>query len=213
MPRPLPPTFYDRDTVQVARDLLGCRVFRRVGKRTLVARVVETEAYAGPHDLACHASKGRTPRTEVLFGPPGRAYVYLCYGLHWMFNAVTEREGHGSAVLFRAVEPVSGFPAGTRTSGPALLSSALRIDRSENRHDLTAGEVLWIEEPDADVGAIASSPRIGVEYAGEWARRPWRFYLPASPHVSGRRRSSPPRSVRSVVEGPAFPGRTRREDR
>lgn len=210
MPRPLPRTFYDRDTVQVARDLLGCRILRRAGGRTLTARIVETEAYVGPHDLACHASRGRTPRTEVLFGPPGHAYVYLCYGLHWLFNAVTEREGHGSAVLVRAVEPVSGFPVGTRTAGPALLSAALRIDRSSNRHDLTAGEALWIEAPDAGVGEIAESPRIGVDYAGEWARRPWRFYVKASPHVSGRRSRGSPRPLQEVVEGPALPAGRRR---
>lgn len=213
MPPPLPRSFYDRDTVRVARDLLGCRVVRRHGGRTLLARIVETEAYAGEHDLACHASRGRTPRTEVLFGPPGHAYVYLCYGLHWLFNAVTEREGHGSAVLIRAVEPIAGFPPGARTSGPALLSAALRITSRQNRHDLTAGEALWIEEPDAPVGAITSSPRIGVEYAGEWATRPWRFYLPASPHVSRARPPAATGTRRRVVEGPAFPGGRSRDRR
>jgi DNA-3-methyladenine glycosylase len=210
MPAPLPRDFYDRDTLEVARALLGCRLVRRTGGQVRVARIVETEAYVGEHDLACHASKGRTPRTEVLFGPPGHAYVYLCYGLHWLFNAVTEREGHGSAVLVRAVEPIAGIPAGTRTSGPALLSTALRISGKQNRHDLTAGGALWIESPDAPVGPIAASPRIGVDYAGEWASRPWRFFLASSPHVSGRRS---PRPSSAVVEGPAFSGRTRGSSR
>ena len=191
--------FYDRDTIQVARDLLGCLLHRVVDGRHYVARVVETEAYVGPHDLACHASKGVTPRTEVMYGPPGHAYVYLIYGLHHCLNAVTQAEGHGSAVLFRALEPVQGFEAGSMTHGPARLTKALSIDRAFNRWDLTRGESLWLSEPDLPRGEIASGKRVGVDYAGEWAERPWRFWLSGNRWLSVK----PRRGERVVVERPA----------
>ncbi len=195
MPDPLPRFFYDRDTLDVARELLGCRLFRRIDGRILVSRVVETEAYVGREDLACHASKGLTPRTEPMFGPAGHAYVYLIYGLHHCFNVVTEAPGSGSAVLVRAVEPLSNSEerASPRMDGPGRLTKALAIDRSWNRWDLTRGEALWIEAPDRPPGPIDSGPRIGVEYAGEWAKKPWRFWLKGSPWIS-----SPPRSARPV---------------
>jgi len=180
---PLPREFYDRETVEVARDLLGCLLVRELEGRLLVARIVETEAYVGPHDLACHASRGITPRTEVLYGPPGHAYVYFVYGMHFLLNAVTEREGHGSAVLFRAVEPLEGFPEGVRTNGPARLTRVLGVDKELNRWDLTVGKRLWIA-PGPRVERVARGPRIGVDYAGLWAREPLRFWEEGNPWVS-----------------------------
>lgn len=203
MSKPLPREFYDRDTVQVAKDLLGCLLYRKVEGRMQVARVVETEAYVGAFDLACHASKGVTPRTEVMYGPPGHAYVYQIYGLHFCLNAVTERPGNGSAVLFRGLEPVEGIEAAVRTDGPARLTRALSIDKGSNRLDLTLGHGLWLAEPDRPRGRIECGKRIGVDYAGEWAEKPWRFWL-ESPHVSVR----PRRRKGTVVEATATSAET-----
>jgi DNA-3-methyladenine glycosylase len=153
-------------------------VTRRVG------RIVETEAYQGPEDLAAHSSRGRTPRTEIMFGPPGHAYVYFIYGFWHCLNIVTEAEGVPHAVLLRALEPVAGIA--DKTWGPGLLCRAMDIDKTLNGADLR-GDVLWLEKP-ADrtrpQPRIARSARIGVDYAGEWARRPWRFYDKDSAYVS-----------------------------
>lgn len=183
MRAPLPREFYDRDTEEVARDLLGCLLVRELEGRRYVARIVETEAYVGPHDLACHASKGITPRTEVLYGPPGMAYVYFIYGLHFLLNAVTDREGHGAAVLFRGLQPLAGFEPDARTNGPARLTKALAIDKEFNRWDLTSGRKLWIESG-TKIERIATGPRIGVDYAGDWAKAPLRFWEEGNPWVS-----------------------------
>jgi len=191
MAHPLPREFYDRDTLAVARSLIGCTIHRRIGRRTLVGRIVETEAYVGPEDLACHASKGKTPRTEPMFGPPGHAYVYFIYGLHHCFNAVTEAPGSGSAVLVRAVEPIAGFEEAARTNGPARLTKAMEIDRGLDRLDLTAGKDLWLEAPTVTAGRIESGPRIGVDYAGDWATRPFRFWESENPWVSVLPRRKP----------------------
>lgn len=186
----------------MAQDLLGCLVHRRQGDRHLVGRIVETEAYVGPHDLACHASKGVTPRTEPMYGPPGHAYIFQIYGLHFCLNTVTEGRGSGTAVLVRALEPVSGLPnpekpvTGSRTDGPARLTKAMEIDRALNRWDLTTGEELWIEAADRPAGIIASGPRIGVDYAGEWAQEPLRFWIDGNRWVSVR----PRRNATSMVE-------------
>lgn len=196
MDKALPRNFYHRDTLEVARDLLGCRLIREVDGHRLVARVVETEAYVGPHDLASHSSRGVTERTRVMYGPPGRAYVYFIYGMHFCLNAVTEAEGHGSAVLLRALEPVEGFPAGARTDGPARLTKALSVNKGQNELDLTQGRHLWFAEPDRPVASIESGMRIGVDYAGEWAEKPWRFWEANSAFVSVR----PRRREKSVVE-------------
>lgn len=182
--------------MEVARDLLGCRLHRVVDGEERVVRVVETEAYCGPGDLACHASRGLTPRTAPMFGPAGHAYVYFVYGMHHCLNVVTEG-GQGAAVLFRAVEPLAGIPGDRRTSGPGLLTKALAIDRSLNEHDLTAGEGLWLEAGDGPAGPVEAGPRVGVDYAGEWAGRPWRFWVAGSPWVSAR----PRRGGTGVVQG------------
>jgi DNA-3-methyladenine glycosylase len=180
---PLPRDFYDRDTALVARELLGMLLAHRVGGELRVGRVVETEAYLGSHDLASHSSRGRTARTEVMFGPPGFAYVYLIYGMHHCFNVVTEPEGKGAAVLIRALEPVRGFEG--NTSGPGRLCKALGIDRTRNGVDLV-GDDLFLSASD-DVGPIevVAGPRIGVAYAGEeWAATPLRFSIRGNRFVS-----------------------------
>ncbi|WP_050726669.1 DNA-3-methyladenine glycosylase [Vulgatibacter incomptus] len=197
---PLPRSFYDRPTVEVARDLLGCVLHRRIGGRHLSGRVVETEAYVGPEDLACHTSKGLTPRTEPMFGSPGHAYVYLIYGLHHCLNVVTEGPGSGTAVLIRALEPLSGLSPEARTDGPARLTRVFEVNRDFNRWDLTSGEELWIEAPDRPREPIEVGKRIGVEYAKEWADAPLRFWLSGNRWVS----VVPRRPRGPVVEAPSL---------
>ena len=152
------------------------------GHLVRAGRIVETEAYLGPRDLAAHSARGRTPRTEVMFGPPGHAYVYFIYGVWHCVNVVTGAPGVPHAVLLRALEPLRGTTE--RSWGPGLLCRAMHIDRRLNGVDLR-GDVLWLEPA---VGSpsprIARSPRIGVESAGEWAQRRWRFFDRASAHVS-----------------------------
>jgi DNA-3-methyladenine glycosylase len=180
--RTLPRAFYDRDTEAVAGDLLGMLLAHRVGGVLRVGRIVETEAYLGPHDLASHSSKGRTARTEVMFGPPGHAYVYLIYGVHHCLNVVTEAEGHASAVLIRALEPVREIEGSTK--GPGLLCRALGIDRRLNGHDLVS-DVLFIAEPDHPGPIeVVARPRVGVDYSGEWAAKPLRFLIRGNAFVS-----------------------------
>ncbi|NJD63281.1 MAG: DNA-3-methyladenine glycosylase [Deltaproteobacteria bacterium] len=176
--------FYDRDTVAVARDLLGKRLVHRSGGIERVGRIVEVEAYLGPRDLAAHSSRGLTERTRVMFGPPGHAYVFLVYGMHSCMNVVTEREGHASAVLLRAVEPVKNIEGNTR--GPGLLCKAMRIDRDLNGRDLSSDDFFIADAPPVEPSAIAKKPRIGVDYAGRWARRLLRFYIRGNPFVSKR---------------------------
>ena len=178
----LPRNFYDRDTVTVARELLGKWLVHRVGDVEFIGRIVETEAYVGPHDLASHSSKGLTERTKIMFGPPGHAYVYLIYGMHHCMNIVTERNGHGAAVLLRAVEPVRNITA--RTCGPGLLCRAMQIDRRLNGCDLLGGD-LFVAATEANrVVKVVKTPRIGVDYAGSWAARHLRFYIKGNPFVS-----------------------------
>ena len=130
----LPRPYYDRDTVLVARELLGKLLVHRAEGVERVGKIIEVEAYLGAHDLAAHSAKGLTARTKTMFGPPGHAYVYLIYGVHHCMNIVTEREGNGAAVLLRAVEPVKNISG--KTNGPGLLCRALDIDRRLNAHDL-----------------------------------------------------------------------------
>jgi DNA-3-methyladenine glycosylase len=174
--------FYDRDTALVARELLGKYLVHVVRGVPRIGRIVETEAYLGPHDLAAHSARGLTERTRVMFGPPGHAYVYLIYGMYFCMNVVTERAGHASAVLLRAVEPVAGV--GGRTQGPGLLCRAMAVDLRRNGCDLL-GDRLFIAAPrDAGAIAVVKRPRIGVDYAGHWARRLLRFYVKGNAFVS-----------------------------
>jgi len=174
MHRVLARSYFNRPTVQVAQSLIGKHLIRSLDGREMVGKVIEVEAYVGPQDKACHASKGRTSRTDVLFGPPGISYVYLIYGMYHCLNVVTEREEFPAAVLIRAIEV-----DGKLIDGPGRLCRAFEIDRSLNRLDMTGGESLWFEDRGAGVsrGEIDRFPRIGVDYAGVWAKKPWRFRL------------------------------------
>jgi DNA-3-methyladenine glycosylase len=180
----LPRAFYDRDTIVVARELLGQRLVHVSNGIERVGRIVEVEAYLGPHDLAAHSSKGRTERTKVMFGPPGYAYVYLVYGLHCCMNVVTEREGHASAVLVRALEPLANVSG--KTQGPGLLCKAMNIDRRLNGHDLVSRDFYVAPPAGGDRVSIVRARRIGVEYAKHWANRLLRFYIKDCPFVSRR---------------------------
>jgi DNA-3-methyladenine glycosylase len=186
--------FYSRPAIDVASDLLGKVLVRRINGRNLAGMVVETEAYAGPHDLACHASKGRTRRTEVMFGPAGFAYVYMIYGFHFCLNVVTDHEGFASAVLIRAIQPLENANVMKKLrgnpereidigSGPGKLCQALSIDKELNGEDLE-GKILWFEDRLFRPQHILTSPRVGIDYAGEYRDKLWRFYIQDNPHVS-----------------------------
>jgi DNA-3-methyladenine glycosylase len=180
--RKLPRIFYDRDAVAVARDLLGKFLVHRSDDVERVARIVEVEAYLGPHDLAAHSARGLTPRTRVMFGPPGHAYVYLVYGMYHCMNVVTEREGRASAVLLRALEPVRSVEG--RTQGPGLLCRAMHIDKRLNGHDLLSDDFYIADDGNRRRLTIVKRPRVGVDYAGHWARRLLRFYIAGNEFVS-----------------------------
>lgn len=184
MQKKLPRSFYDRDTAQVGRELLGKWLVHKIGGIRRIGRIVETEAYLGEHDLAAHTAKGRTARTEIMFGPPGHAYVYFIYGMYFCMNVVTEPTGHGSAVLLRALEPVANLDG--RTCGPGLLCRAMQIDKRLNGHDLLSDDFFIAEtkQPNTQPFTIAKGPRIGVAYARHWARRHLRFYIRGNPFVS-----------------------------
>lgn len=178
----LPRPFYERDTAAVARDLLGKALVLSQDGTKRVGRIVEVEAYIGPEDRACHSSKGITARNRTMFGPPGHAYVYMVYGMHYCLNAVTEAEGHASAVLIRALEPVANLEG--PTNGPGRLCKAMGIDRRLDAHDLTSEDFHVACLDGTGPFPIARRPRIGVEYAGRWAERLLRFYIRGNPFVS-----------------------------
>jgi DNA-3-methyladenine glycosylase len=178
----LPRSFYARDAVTVARALLGMNLVHVMDGVARVGKIVETEAYLGPHDLASHSSKGRTKRTEVMFGPAGHAYVYLIYGIHWNMNVVCARKDVAAAVLLRALEPVMNLTG--RTQGPGLLCKAMGIDKTRYGWDLLSDE-LFVARPKATENIkVVRTTRIGVDYAGAWAARPQRFFIDKNPFVS-----------------------------
>jgi DNA-3-methyladenine glycosylase len=196
----LPLSFYLRpDVVKIARQLLGKVLVTQWQGEYTSGRIVETEAYAGELDRASHASKGRTARTEVIFGEGGRAYVYLCYGIHQMFNIVTNRENKPHAILIRAVEPIEGIDImlkrtgkskadHTLTRGPGNVGRALGFHRSQCGVSMT-GDELFVADDGFRVPAslIGSSPRIGVDYAGAHAEWHYRFFIKGNPYVSGKK--------------------------
>jgi DNA-3-methyladenine glycosylase len=197
--RKLPRDFYAPGTLAIARDLIGMHLVHDDEGTLRVGRIVETEAYMGPKDLAAHSARGRTARTEIMFGEPGHAYVYFIYGFWYCLNIVTASAGVPHAVLLRGLEPISGIS--DKTWGPGLLCRAMNIDRRLNGADLL-GDVLWLERPPGKSKRprITRTTRIGVDYAGDWAKRPWRFFDSASPYVS----TAPAKMRRKL---PAPPGK------
>lgn len=165
----LGPDFFERSALVVARELIGKTLVRKVGRKTISSVITETEAYIGPRDLAAHSSKGRTARTEVMFGPPGRWYVFFTYGIHWMLNVVTGKAGHAAAVLIRGTVAVSG---------PARLAKYFAVDKRLNGLAAHPASGLWIEDQGIVLprGAVRRTPRTGIDYAGPiWAPKPYRF--------------------------------------
>jgi DNA-3-methyladenine glycosylase len=196
----LPRGFYARPVLTVARECLGKLLVHRSPEGEAAGRIVETEAYRGPLDLAAHSARGlRTRRTEVMFGPPGYAYVYLIYGSSWAMNVIAATEGEPHGVLIRAIEPVRGVElmarrrggksAGARelTNGPGKLTQALGITGEDYGRDL-CGDRLFLQEADRPVGRVGRSARINVDYAGAWATKRWRFYERGNRYVSVRPR-------------------------
>jgi len=178
--------FYARSTLTVARELIGARLVRILDGIKLIGLITETEAYISEKDLACHAKAGLTPRTQVMFGEPGHAYVYFTYGNHWMLNAVTEREGFPAAVLIRAIQPIEGAEVMSArrqardTFGPGKLTQALGITKSENNADLTrTASGLWIEAGvKVPNSRVTKGPRVGLNNTPEpWLSKPWRFLI------------------------------------
>lgn len=198
----LPRTFFHRKTIRVAKELLGKYLVVKdtAYGQALVGKIVETEAYCGQNDEACHAHYRKRQSCEVLWGEAGHLYVYLTYGMHWMLNVVTERKDYPSAVLIRAIEPVDGVLVMIQnrnhasrsvnnvglTSGPAKLTQALSINGSFNGEDLENSKRIWVEDRGVKYprSKVCRSPRIGVDYAGQYKDKPWRFFVKGSPFVS-----------------------------
>lgn len=165
--------FFRKPTLSVAKNLLGQILVRKIGKKEIRGIICETEAYIGEKDKACHASRGRTPRSEVLYWDAGHAYVYLIYGMYYCFNAVTEKKDFPSAVLIRGVIP---FGSTGKILGPGRVCKFFKIDKKFHGQDLIGNKSLWFERgPKIPAKKIKKAPRVGVEYAGSWAKKPWRF--------------------------------------
>ena len=196
-------SFYRQSTLKLARQLLGKFLFRRTKSGLYIGKIVETEAYLGEKDLACHSSKGKTKRNAAMFGSPGRAYVYFIYGMHYCLNIVTEEKENPCAVLIRALEPIkisarrnTKFCVPTKqifsvptTNGPAKLCREFKIDKKLNGWNLRSGKRLWIENnPDKNSNKIkiVRAKRIGVDYAGKYKDKLWRFYIKDNQFVSKR---------------------------
>lgn len=178
----LPREFYNRATSMVAQELLGHYLVYRSQGVERVGKIVEVEAYLGQHDLASHTSKGLTKRTATMFGPPGYAYVYMIYGKYYCFNVVTEPPGIGAAILIRAIEPIANITG--RTQGPGLLCRSMMIDKTVNGSDLLSDNLFIAQSQSVQAKHIIAAPRIGIDYAQEWAHELLRFYIQGNPYVS-----------------------------
>lgn len=188
--------FFERNTHLVAKDLLGKILIRRYKNQILSGRIVEVEAYVGEDDLASHASRGRTPRTDIMFGEAGHAYVYFIYGMYFCLNIVTEANGFPAAILIRALEPTAGMNVMHRyrkteklqqlTNGPGKLCQALNITKDLNGVDMTVSNEMFMVDDGFTMPKkmITTSPRIGVDYAGAHAHLPWRYYVRDNAFVS-----------------------------
>ncbi len=190
--------FYERDTITVAKDLLGKILVHESSQGTTTGRIVETEAYRGPEDQAAHSSGGRrTPRNEIMFGQKGHAYVYFIYGLYYCFNITAGNvAGKPEAVLLRALEPIDGKKIMAKrrgdvakklinlTSGPSRLCMAMDISKAQNKIDITSPPLYIREAPTIPKRDIVEATRVGVDYAGEWKNKPWRFYIKENSFVS-----------------------------
>jgi DNA-3-methyladenine glycosylase len=195
--------FFEKPTIWVAKNLLGKYLVRKLGGKNLVAKIVETEAYIGPDDRASHAAFGKTKRCTSMYDKAGTAYVYFIYGMYWMLNIVTEERGKPCAVLIRALEPINTSEVSRRRnttseveelrrlgSGPGLLCRWMKIDGSFNGEDLVKSKRLWIESQCPQKNSVPSvikivaAKRIGVDYAGPWKDKPWRFYIKGNPFIS-----------------------------
>lgn len=194
--KPLPPEFYARDTHMVAQELLGKIMVRRWRNKILSGRITEVESYVGEDDDACHAARGVTARTKIMYGPAGHAYIYLIYGMYYCMNIATERTGFPAAVLIRSLAPAAGIATMKKlrrttklhnlTTGPGKLTQALQITRSLRGEDLTHSHHLFVVDDGYPVTShdITTSPRIGVDYAKHCALYPWRYYLKDSDFIS-----------------------------
>lgn len=184
--------FYNRSTLTVSKDLLGKYLVRKVGKKELAGKIVETEAYIGPKDKAAHTYGGKvTQRNRTVYLEGGRTYIYLCYGINWMLNLTTREKGIPECILIRAVEPSlvgNGDPKGFKslTNGPGKLCRWLRLDKTLDEEDLVKSKKFWLEDRGEGIkkSQIVVSKRIGIDYAGIWAEKPWRFYLKDNIFVS-----------------------------
>jgi len=191
LPERLPRAFFDRQATSVARDLLGTRLVRIESGRRAAGIITETEAYRGEEDLGCHCRAGRTARTQVMYGPPGHAYVYFTYGMHWMLNFVVEAQDYPAAILIRGIVPTEGIdiiaerrgaqPRKHWTDGPAKICQALNIDGRFNGYDLCSAQAdLFVEvgQPVPE-SSVTVGPRVGLNTVPEpWKSVPWRFHIP-----------------------------------
>ncbi len=189
---PYSQSFYEQETEIVARELLGSYMVYSSPEGLLAGRVVETEAYTGPHDPACHSARGKTQRNTVMFGPAGRVYVYLIYGMYYCFNVTTDSLAMPAAVLLRALEPLAGLEIMARRrgtenlrnlcSGPGKLCQALAINKDFNGFSVITGPIRFYPPRSGDkVGPVVAAPRVGITKAADW---PLRYYLEGSPFVS-----------------------------
>lgn len=180
-------SFYTGPTLRVAKELLGKILVRKIGRRKIFGRIVETEAYMGPQDKASHSYKGKiTPRNRAEYMIGGHIYIYLVYGMYWQLNISTNREGKPECVLIRALEPVDKRKKlRIVPNGPGKLCQYLKLDKSFYGEDLTKSKRIWfLNNRRVKDSEIVTSTRIGIDYAGEWAKKPWRFYIKDNPFVS-----------------------------
>jgi len=180
--------FFVRPTLTIARELLGKYLVRKIGREKIVGRIVETEAYIGPEDRASRAFGGKiTPRNKTEYLEGGHIYIYLCYGMHWQLNITTAKAGQPECVLLRALEPVEAKAGREKVaSGPGKLCRWMRLDKSFDGEDLVASKRVWLEARGKRTkkSQIIATGRIGIDYAGKWAKKPWRFYIKNNPFVS-----------------------------